>query len=86
MRNQTVTIAGLVASIQKITTKTGEPMLFVKLEDTSGRTEVLVFPKILTENPNPWQADKVVLVRGRVSDKDGSPKILCADAVELKEK
>lgn len=86
MRNQTVTIAGLAANIQKITTKTGEPMLFVKFEDTSGRTEVLVFPKILAENPALWQTDKILLVRGRVSDKDGSPKILCSEAVELKEK
>src|SRR3989338_1862126 len=43
LRNQEVLVAGLISGIQKITTKTGEPMLFVKMEDATSRTEVLVF-------------------------------------------
>ena len=83
MRNQNIKIAGLAASIKKIITKAGEPMLFVKFEDLTGRTEILVFPKILARNPELWQQDKILMVKGRVSDKDGSPKILCEDAQEL---
>ncbi len=83
MRNQKVFVGGLVSGIQKIVTKSGEPMLFVKLEDIAGRTEILVFPKTLAKNPAVWQEEKILLVRGRVSDKDGAPKILCEDAVEM---
>lgn len=83
MRNQLVSVGGLVNGIQKIITKSGEPMLFVKLEDLSARTEVLVFPKVLARNPGLWQTEKVLAIRGRVSDKDGIPKILCEDAVEI---
>ena len=83
MRNKTVSIGGLVSSIQKIMTKTGEPMLFVKMEDMSARTEVLVFPKILAQNPDIWQQEKALIVRGKVSDKDGITKILCDEAFEI---
>ena len=83
LRNHTVDVGGVVSSMQKITTKSGEPMLFVKIEDLTGKTEVLVFPKILAQNPAIWQPDKILFVRGRVSDKDGVPKILCEKAAEV---
>ncbi|QQG45064.1 MAG: DNA polymerase III subunit alpha [Candidatus Sungiibacteriota bacterium] len=83
LRNQLISVGGVVGGVQRVTTKSGEPMLFIKLEDLTGRTEVLVFPKVLTRNPGIWQEEKVLLVRGRVSDKDGALKILCEDAVEI---
>ena len=83
LRNQMVSIGGMVHGIKKITTKSGEPMLFVTMEDLSGSTEILVFPKILARNPAPWQTEKMLIVRGRVSDKDGTPKILCEEAKEI---
>ncbi len=83
LRNQIVSVGGIVSGVQKITTKSGEPMLFVKLEDVSARTEVLVFPKVLARNPGVWQLEKILMIRGRVSDKDGQPKILCEEAMEI---
>jgi len=85
MRNQTVSIGGIITGIQKINTKSGSPMLFVKLEDTTAKTEVLVFPKVLTEFPDIWKEENIIFVKGRVSDKDGIPKILCEKAAILKE-
>ena len=38
-RNQIISVGGLVSGIQKIITRSGEPMLFVKLEDLTARTE-----------------------------------------------
>lgn len=83
MYNRTISVGGVVANIQKITTKNGEPMLFVKLEDQTARTEVLVFPKVLAQNPAIWQQEKVLMIRGRLSDRDGAAKILCEEAVEI---
>ncbi len=83
LRNQMVAIGGVVSGVQRINTKAGEPMLFVKFEDQTSRTEVLVFPKMLAKNPNMWQEEKILMVRGRLSDKDGDPKVLCEDAVEV---
>ena len=56
-------------------------MIFAGIEDLSGKTEVLVFPKLLQETPEIWQGDKIVLVEGKVSTKDNDVKIL-ADKVE----
>jgi len=82
-RNRMVSIGGMVSGIKKIITKAGEPMLFVKMEDLTARTEVLVFPKVLARNPTVWQQDKILIVRGRVSDKDEVTKILCEEAFEI---
>ena len=54
-------------------------MLFVRLEDLTGRIETLVFPSILKANPTLWILDAIVVINGRVSDKDGVPKVLVSD-------
>lgn len=77
-----VRIGGLVTNMQKILTRAGQPMLFVRLEDLSGALEVLVFPKVLQDKPTIWQLDHVVLVDGRLSDKDGMMKVLAGEAWE----
>ena len=83
LRGQTVSIGGMVSSVKKINTKTGEPMLFVEMEDLTDRTEVLVFPRVLARNPAVWQIQKILTVRGKVSDRDDVPKILCETAIEI---
>jgi len=52
-------------------------MLFVTIEDTDAAMEILVFPKVLDATDAIWEEDKVVLVSGKISDKDGNFKILC---------
>lgn len=74
--DQSMTIVGLVSKIKKIVTRSGDPMLFVQVDDFSGNTEVLVFPKLLKENPELYVEDAVLTVHGKVSDKDGTIKIL----------
>jgi len=78
-----LTIGGVVTQIQRIITKTQEPMLFVRFEDPSGSIEILVFPTILKKNPEVWQEDKILLVSGRPSSKEGVFKIICEKAQEL---
>jgi DNA polymerase III subunit alpha len=77
---QEVKVGGIITQIQKVITRNNQPMLFVKIEDMSGRLEVLVFPTVLAAQPAIWQEDKVVLVKGKLSDKDGVIKLLCNDA------
>lgn len=79
-----VKVGGFVNKIKKINTRTGKPMLFVEIEDTTGRVEVLVFPNTLEQTSTAWQEEKVVLVSGRVSDRDDNLKIIC-DGVKVLE-
>ena len=74
---QSVKVAGVVQKIQKVITRNGQPMMFITLEDTAGSVEVLVFPKILESTRDFWQEGEMVIVQGKISEKDSAPKILC---------
>lgn len=76
-------LGGLISSIKKIITKNGKPMLFMKLEDLTGRTEVVVFPNLLERNPVALQENKIVFVAGRVDDRNGEIKIVADDVQEI---
>lgn len=78
-----IVTAGLIVGIQKIVTKTGSPMLFVKFEDGIGKTELLVFPSTLERTAELWQEERAIKVKGRVTDRDGVVKVICEDAKEL---
>jgi DNA polymerase-3 subunit alpha len=82
--NKKIKIAGVINKITKFITKSGAPMLFVELEDLTGKIESLVFAGVLEKNPVVWQEGKIVIVSGRLSDKDDQLKILCNEAEELK--
>ncbi len=73
---QKVKFGGIITNIQRVLTRNHDTMLFVRLEDTSGMAEVLVFPSILQNNPEIWQEDNIVVLTGRPSDKDDERKII----------
>jgi len=80
---QPVRIAGVITNIKKILTKKGDPMLFVKIEDAICSIELLVFPKIYQDTLNLWEEEKVLIVEGKFSLKDGEPKVLVNQGYEI---
>jgi len=77
-------IIGLITSIKKINTYKNETMAFVKIEDSFGEIEVIVFPKMYKEtNGLIWEENKMVCVTGRLSDKDGNLKIIAQTAKKI---
>jgi len=78
-----IIVGGLVSSVKKIITKNGKPMLFMKLEDLTGKMEVVIFPNLLERNPVALQESKIILVGGRVDDRNGEIKIVADDAQEI---
>lgn len=78
-----VKIGGIISAIKKVITRNGSPMFFTKLEDGEGKIEVVVFPTVLTKNPNAFKEHKAVFVMGKVDNKDGVPKIICEDVEEI---
>lgn len=79
----TTTIGGIVTKVQKILTKKGEQMAFIEVEDTTGMVEVLIFPSVLQKHFALIAESRILLITGRVSDKDGVPKFLADDVKEL---
>lgn len=78
-----IRLGGVITKVQKIFLKNQKTMMFVTIEDTRGRIELLIFPKILENSESTWQEDKVVIAEGTLSDKDGSFKLLVDSAKEI---
>ena len=81
--NKKVILGGLISSVKKIITKNGKPMLFMKLEDLTGKTEIVVFPNLLDRNPIALQENKIVFIAGRVDDRNGEIKVVADDVQEI---
>ncbi|OHA47644.1 MAG: DNA polymerase III subunit alpha [Candidatus Terrybacteria bacterium RIFCSPHIGHO2_01_FULL_48_17] len=79
-------IGGVITKIKKILTKKGEPMLFVNVEDMSGTTEVVVFPRVLENYPTAFKENAIVLLDGTVSERNGEMGFICERAEEIVEK
>jgi len=73
-------IAGIIVSNHKIITKTGKPMLFSMIEDLTSKIEVVVFPSVLEKTPNAWAPNTVVVLAGKLDNRDGNWKLLCDTA------
>ncbi len=70
---QMVTVAGLVTSVQRKTTKAkGEPWAIVTVEDLAGSVEVMCFPQLYASVGVLLAEDVVVVVRGRLEKGDDS--------------
>jgi DNA polymerase-3 subunit alpha len=77
---QRVTLAGMITRVRTITTKKGDPMAFVQLEDLQGEIEVVVFPSAYASTQDLWQDNTIVLVKGKVEVRDEKSKLICDSA------
>lgn len=76
-----VLVAGLIKDIRAITTRNGDPMAFVTLEDLHGDADVVVFPRTYEESRDYLQEDRIVLIKGKVDVRNDSASII-ADKIE----
>jgi len=76
--NKRVIMGGIVVSIKQKSTKNNNMMAFVQLEDLYGIIELIVFPKTFEEYGKFIKTDSIVLVEGKVSQReDEETKIIC---------
>jgi DNA polymerase-3 subunit alpha len=74
-----VTLAGMVQRVYRHTTRKGDEMAFVTLEDARGTCDVVVFPSVWRETKNVWQPEQIVVVNGKVdSSRRDEPSLLCS--------
>jgi DNA polymerase III subunit alpha len=75
-----VTIGGIVSLVKQLTTKKGDPMVFLSLGDLSGEAEVVVFNSVYTAARELCAADTVLVVKGRVDHKqEGETKLIALE-------
>jgi DNA polymerase-3 subunit alpha len=71
-----VSIAGIVSVLKEITTKRGDRMAYVTLEDTKGTVEVICFPDLYGRNQHVIQSGKPLMVTGTPErSEDGGARI-----------
>lgn len=79
-----VVIAGIVETPRIIITKNNDRMAFVKITDYSGTIEAVVFPKIFATLKDLFDEDKCIVIKGKVSERNGEKSVLVDEAKELK--
>lgn len=72
--DQSVTIAGLLKSKRVITTKKGDAMAFIQLEDQSGTAEVILFPRTYKKTSQWLDTHTVFVAKGSV---DTQASLIC---------
>jgi DNA polymerase-3 subunit alpha len=88
--NQLVSVGGAITDVRQITTKNGQRMAFVRLEDNHGNIEAVVFPGSFQDTARLLERDKVVKIRGKLTarGRDGQPageiKVIVDEVTELK--
>jgi len=76
---QQVTLVGMVQRVYRHTTRKGDEMAFVTLEDMRGTCDVVVFPSIWSETKDMWQLEQILVVSGKVdSSRRDEPSLLCS--------
>jgi DNA polymerase III subunit alpha len=80
---QKVVVAGTITDARRITTKRGETMCIVQLEDMTGSIGVTVFPRTYEETAELWAENAVVIVSGEVQVRRDEPGVLCNNVEQL---
>ncbi len=70
-----LTVSGLITSVQKKITKRGDTWATITLEDLDGAIEVLLFPSVFQLVSTHLQQDMIVRVRGNLSRDKDQPEI-----------
>lgn len=78
---ETITVGGMVGEIKGITTKKGDQMAFMRLDDLESSVEVVVLPDPLRMSREILRTDAIVLVTGRVDRKSESEIKIVANAI-----
>jgi DNA polymerase-3 subunit alpha len=78
-----VWVGGLATSVRTNTTRKGDMMAMLQLDDTRGFAEVMVFPRVYAKCSACVREDAVLKVKGKVEIKEGIPRIMALEMEEL---
>jgi len=76
-------VAGIIEEVKEVTTKKGDRMAFLRIADFTDNIEVVVFPKTFIEYKEMLLADKCVIIKGHMSDRNGDLSIITEGIKEL---
>jgi DNA polymerase-3 subunit alpha len=76
---EVVTVGGIVAGLRHMTTKRGDAMVFLRLEDVTGGVETVVFNSTYDKARELCVSDRILIVKGRIDRKEGETKLVALE-------
>ena len=81
-----VTLGGIITQVKKMIDKKGNMMAFASIEDYTGGVEMIIFSDCFEKGKECVEPDRMVLVTGRVSTREGeAPKIIVGEIMPLEQ-
>ncbi|MGA2211143.1 MAG: DNA polymerase III subunit alpha [Acidimicrobiales bacterium] len=74
-----VVTGGVVTTLSRRYTRRGELMATFVLEDLDAAIEVMMFPKTMMEYGGLLEEDAIVVIRGRIDNRDEQPKLIAME-------
>ncbi|MDH5596484.1 MAG: DNA polymerase III subunit alpha, partial [Candidatus Peregrinibacteria bacterium] len=71
-----IKVGGMVIGFRKITTKKGDMMAIIQLEDTTGKGEIVAFPKIYPKLSSELLEGRILLVDGKLEKRMGEMQVV----------
>ena len=71
-----IRIGGMVTGFRKITTKKGDMMAIIQLEDTTGKGEVVAFPKSYAKIASDLVEGRILIVHGKLEKRMGEMQVV----------
>jgi DNA polymerase-3 subunit alpha len=78
-----VVVGGIVSAVKQLTTKKGDPMVFIRLDDLTGSTEAVVFNSVYAASRELCEPDRVLVMKARVDHKEGESKLIALEVSEF---
>lgn len=81
-----VSIGGIISKVKRTnSSRTGEKMAIVILEDMEGQVEVPVYPDVYKQAAKYVEIDSIVFVQGRVTLRNEQPRVIASEIVPLED-
>lgn len=81
--NSEIVLGGLITGIKKTSTRRGDPMAILTVEDLTGSIEVVVYPRPYAQSRLALRIDEVVVVKGKSRENGEETKIIGEEITTL---
>ncbi len=80
-----VAVGGVITELKEITTKKGDRMAFIRVEDLTGSVEVVIFSDLYKERRDEISSDKALIITGRLDKEEDEIKLVATDLAPIEE-
>ena len=80
--DMSVYMGGIISSVDKINTRSGQSMMFVNIEDVYGSVECVFFPKKYEQYKNIIKSEQLIKIKGKLQLRDNKKPSVLVDYAE----